>query len=74
LIKLISLKVNLEGNFNINIILAGAVNKSKLSLVYNQLSALNFIIQFIDIADKVPHNGCRMKVKRTQLRKRAYLG
>lgn len=67
-----STKINLMGNFHINLILEGAINKSRLILVYNQLS--NFIINFVRILDRIPHNGCRMKVKRTQLRKRVYLG
>ena len=74
LIKYIKIKVNLAGNRNINLILEGAFNSARLELIYNQLLKWEFIVVFVKVVDKIPHNGCRSKVKKTKLRKRSYLG
>ena len=73
LIKYIKIRAKLSGNKNINLILDGAINSSKVELVYDQLLKWDFIIVFVRIVDKIPHNGCRPKVKRTKMRKRTYL-
>jgi len=74
LIKLMKINAKLRGNHNINVILEGALNSSRVDLVYNQLLKWEFIIIFVKVVDKIPHNGCRSKVKHTKLRKRTYLG
>jgi hypothetical protein len=69
------MKVSLKGKsrLKINLVLEGAFTHSKLDLVYNQLVNLDFHIAFVNIVDKIPHNGCRSKVKNTNLRKRGFL-
>lgn len=74
LIKHCGVNIDLSKNRNINLIVSGAINKAKLSLIYTHLLNLNFIIGVLRVVDKVPHNGCRLKVKRTKLRKRSFLG
>ena len=73
MIKLLHIK-GVSGHRNIDLIIEGAVNRSKANLVYYELLKYNFIIGFIRIVDKISHNGCRSKVKNTNLRKRRYLG
>ena len=74
LIKLLKINANLRGNYNLNLILEGAFNVARIELVYNQLLAWQFVIVFMRLVDKIPHNGCRSKVKKTNLRERRYLG
>jgi len=73
LIKHIKIKAKLAGNKNINLILDGAINGTKINLVYDQLLKWGFTIVFVRIMDKIPHNGCRPKVKKTKIRKKSYL-
>lgn len=73
LLKYVKIKAKLAGNKQINLILDGAINMTKLTLVYNQLLKCDFIIVFVRIVDKIPHNGCRAKIKNTGIRRRGYL-
>jgi ribosomal protein S11 len=74
LIKYFGVNTDLSKNRNINLIVSGAVNKAKISLIYVQLLNFKFIIGFLRVVDKTPHNGCRLKVKMGKLRKCRYLG
>jgi ribosomal protein S11 len=74
LIKILKVKAKLHGNNSINLILEGAYNKTRVKLIYNQLLKWDFVVVYFRIVDKIPHNGCRSKVKKTKLVKRFYLG
>jgi ribosomal protein S11 len=74
LVKYLRVKVKFKGNLNINLIVGSAVNSARISTLYNLLLKSGFIVSFVKIADKIPHNGCRLKKKTTKLRKRTYLG
>lgn len=73
LIKHIKIKAKLAGNKYINLILDGAINGTKINLVYDQLLKWGFTVVLVRIVDKIPHNGCRPKVKKTKIRKKSYL-
>jgi ribosomal protein S11 len=73
LIKRMKINLKSKSKLKINLVLEGAFTYSKLDLVYNQLINLDFHIVFVNIVDKIPHNGCRSKVKNTNLRKRSFL-
>ena len=73
LIKYMCVKVNFKGDFNINLILEGAVNSARIESLYNLLLKWGFIVNFVKVVDKIPHNGCRLKKKTSKLRKRSYL-
>jgi ribosomal protein S11 len=66
--------VSFKGNLSINLIVDSAVNNARVGALHNLLLKHGFIINFVKVIDKVPHNGCRLKKKTTKLRKRSYLG
>jgi len=73
LIKYLKIRAKLRGNLLLNLIFDGALNSTRVDLIYSQLLNWNFTIVFVQLVDKIPHNGCRSKTKRTKLRKRSYL-
>jgi ribosomal protein S11 len=73
LIKYTKLKSKLLGSGKISLILDGAFNLSRVNLIYEQLLKWGFIIIFVRVLDKLPHNGCRAKVKKSRIKKYRYL-
>ena len=73
LVKLLKSSIKILRNRKINLILEGAVNAARLNLVYKHLLSCRLLIVLVKTISKIPHNGCRAKVKRTKLRKRSYL-
>jgi ribosomal protein S11 len=74
LMKLVKKVIRLKNNKNINLILGGALNRSRINLIYNKLLSYGLTVVFIKIVDSIPHNGCRQKAKKIKQLRRRYLG
>jgi hypothetical protein len=68
------IKAKLRINSFLSLILEGALNPNKANLIYDQLLKWKFIVVFVRVVDKIPHNGCRAPGKIARVRKSRYLG